>query len=81
MEASEVYIYGSGTSAHQVKIIDKSKRALDISPDAIKSLELALQKPRTSCKYKCLRIKAWWYGIWVMFFKHHGIPPKSGTRY
>jgi hypothetical protein len=81
MEASEVFIYGSGSSAQQVKIIDKSKRALDISPDAVASLELALQKPRTSCKHKCLRFKAFWYGIWVMFFKHHGIPPKSGTRY
>lgn len=81
MESSEIFIYGSGTGAQQVKIIDKSKRAFDISQDAVKSLELALQKPRTSCKHKCLRFKAWWYGIWIMFFKHHGIPPKSGTRY
>ena len=53
MEASEVFIYGSGSSAQQVKIIDKSKRALDISPDAVASLELALQKPRTSCTAGC----------------------------
>lgn len=28
-----------------------------------------------------LRFRAWWYGLWILFFKHHGIPPKSGTRY
>ena len=42
MEASEVYIYGDGGSSKQVKIVDKSKRAFDISSDAVKSLELAL---------------------------------------
>lgn len=81
MESSEVYIYGSGKEGQQVKIIDKSKRAYDIGPDAVKSLELTLQKPRTSCKNRCLRFRAWWYAIWVLFFKHHGIPPKAGTRY
>merc|ERR1712051_365280 len=64
MEASEVFIYGSGDSAKQVKII-----------------ELALQKPRTTCSHKTRRCKGWWYGLWVLFFKHHGAPPKSGTRY
>jgi len=81
MEASEVFIYGSGDGSKQVKIIDKSKRAYDISNDSVKSLELTLQKPRTSCKNRCLRLRAWWYALWVLFFKHHGIPPKSGTRY
>ena len=81
MESSEVFIYGSGKESQQVKIIDKSKRAFDISSDAVKSLELAMQKPRTSCKHKMLRFRAWFYGLWVMFFKHHGIPPKAGTRY
>ena len=81
MESSEIYIYGSGQSSKEVKIIDKSKRAFDISGDAVKSLELALQKPRTSCKHKMLRFRGWWYSLWVLFFKHHGIPPKAGTRY
>ena len=81
MEASEVFIYGSGDSAKQVKIIDKSKRAFDVGSDAVKSLELALQKPRTTCSHKTRRCKGWWYGLWVLFFKHHGAPPKSGTRY
>jgi len=81
MESSEVYIYGSGQSSKEVKIVDKSKRAFDISGDAVKSLELALQKPRTSCKNKCLRFRGWWYALWILFFKHHGIPPKAGTRY
>ena len=81
MESSEVFIYGNGGSSKQVKIIDKSKRAFDISSDAVKSLELALQKPRTSCKHRMQRFRGWWYGLWILFFKHHGIPPKSGTRY
>lgn len=81
MESSEVFIYGDGGSAKQVKIVDKSKRAFDLSNDAVKSLELALLKPRTSCKHKMLRFRAFWYGLWILFFKHHGIPPKSGTRY
>ena len=81
MESSEVYIYGTGNNTSKsVKIIDKSKRAFDIGSDAVKSLELALQKPRTSCKHKMLRFRAWWYALWILFFKHHGIPPKSGTR-
>ena len=42
MESSEVFIYGSGKESQQVKIIDKSKRAFDISSDAVKSLELAI---------------------------------------
>mmetsp|Transcript_22052 Transcript_22052/g.29464 ORF Transcript_22052/g.29464 Transcript_22052/m.29464 type:complete len:171 (-) Transcript_22052:290-802(-) len=28
-----------------------------------------------------LRCRGFWYAIWVLFFKHHGIPPKAGTRY
>merc|ERR1712003_597077 len=81
MESSEVYIYGEGGESKSVKIIDKSKRAFDISNDAVKSLELALQKPRGGCKYKWTRCRGWWYSLWILFFKHHGIPPKSGTRY
>jgi hypothetical protein len=42
MEHSEVYIYGSNEASRKVKIVDKSKRAFDISPDAVKSFELAL---------------------------------------
>ena len=81
MQASEVFIYGSGESGKQVKIIDKSKRAFDISSDSVKSFELALQKPRSDCKHKMLRCRGWFYSVWILFFKHHGIPPKSGTRY
>jgi len=28
-----------------------------------------------------LRFRGWWYAIWTLFFKHHGIPPKSGSRF
>lgn len=81
MEQSEVYIYGSAESSRKVKIVDKSKRAFDISPDAVKQFELALQKPRNTCKHKMVRCRGFWYALWVLFFKHHGIPPKAGTRY
>lgn len=81
MESSEVFIYGSGSGAQQVKIIDKSKRAYDISHDAIESFELALRKPKRKCSHKMVKCRGWWYALWVLFFKHHGIPPKSGTRY
>lgn len=40
-----------------------------------------MRKPRTSCKYKMLRCRGFWYALWVLLFKHHGIPPKVGTRY
>jgi len=81
MQSSQVYIYGSSESSRDVKIVDKSKRAFDISSDAVKGLELALKKPRTSCKHKMTRCRGWWYALWLLFFKHHGIPPRSGTRY
>ena len=61
--------------------MDKSKRAFDISNDAVKSLELTLRKPRNACKHKMLRFRSFWYALWVLCFKHHGIPPKAGTRF
>lgn len=81
MQSSEVFIYGSGDSSSKVKIVDKSKRAFDISNDAVKSLELTLRKPRSTCKHKMLRFRGFWYALWVLCFKHHGIPPKAGTRF
>lgn len=81
MQSSEIYIYGSSESSRSVKIVDKSKRAFDISNDAVKSLELTLRKSRSSCKHKMLRFRGFLYAFWVLCFKHHGIPPKAGTRY
>lgn len=81
MQSSEVYVYGSGATTRQVKIIDKSKRAFDTSGEAVKSLELTLRKPRSACKHTMLRIRGFFYALWLLCFKHHGIPPRQGTRY
>ena len=41
MQESEIFIHGTDKT-QSVKIIDKSKRAFDISPDSTKGLELAI---------------------------------------
>ena len=43
MENSEIMIHGQSYET-QVKIVDKSKRAFDISVESTRALELALQK-------------------------------------
>ena len=72
MEESEVYLRGESQA---IKIIDKTKRAFDISLDSTKAFELALQKPRDSCKYRCIRFRAMFYSLWLLMMKHHGKPP------
>ena len=80
MQESEVYIYGG--ESKQVKILDKSKRAFDISPDSTKALEMSLHKPRNSCKYKWQRFKAFWYSLFLLALKHHGMPPsRTGLNF
>lgn len=74
MEESEIHLYGQNTSEF-VKIIDKSKRAYAVDSEAIKSFEIALQKPRNECKHKVTRCRATCYAWWLLCFKHHGKPP------
>jgi hypothetical protein len=83
MLESTVNIYGSDEGSTRVKILDKSKRAFDISAEATKALEISLQKPRSACKYKCKRINAWFYALFTLAFKYHGKPPSrtSSTFY
>lgn len=64
--------------SQEVQIIDKSKRAFDISFDSTKAFELALQKSRVGCKYSCIRFRAMWYSLWLTMLKHHGRPPGRG---
>ena len=59
----------------EVRIIDKSKRAYDISHESTKALELVLQKDKKRCKHSCVRTKSVFYSLWIMLFKLHGIPP------
>lgn len=63
----------------EVKIIDKSKRAYDISPQATKSLELALLKDRSGCAHCFTNIRATFYSLWLQLLKHHGKPPNRGS--
>ena len=79
MQDSDIYLIGSD-NARSVKIIDKSKRAFDISPESTKGLELAIQKPRNKCKHKVQMFKAKLIALWILMFRHHGIPPtQRGT--
>jgi len=75
MNSSEVYIEGD---SFDVTIIDKSKRAYDISLDSTKACALALQKSRIGCKYSFIRFRAMWYSLWLLMLKHHGRPPGRG---
>ena len=76
MQESEIYIHGSDRTK-SVKIIDKSKRAFDIGPESTKSLELAIRKERNRCKHKLQMFKAKMIALWILMFKHHGIPPSQ----
>jgi len=75
MSEQKVYAHGSDKEGVAVKIVDKSKRAYDISADAVKSFELTISKPRNSCKYSCRGINAWFYSLFILCFKFHGKPP------
>jgi len=81
MEESTVEIHGNPQYTHNVKIIDKSKRAYSFSLDSTKAFELSLQKPRNECKHKCTRFRATLYAMWILFFKHHGKPPGKQGLY
>ena len=78
-QESQVYIHGAPERTRSVKIIDKSKRAFDISLESTKSFELAIWKPRNSCKYRIRNIKAFFISLWTLMFRHHGIPPNADT--
>jgi len=74
METSQVMIHGTDIQT-EVRIIDKSKRAYDISLESTKALEKALLKDKKRCKHTCARTKSVFYSTWILMFKLHGIPP------
>ena len=80
MEESSVFIHGANT-LKKVKIVDKSKRAFEISNQSTQEIELALQKPRDSWNHKFLKLKGVIFAFWLLLFKHHSLPPKKGSRY
>lgn len=80
MQTSQVTIHGTGLSS-EVKIIDKSKRAYDISTDATRNLEAKLRKDRKRCKHNCVRFKSVVYSLWLLLFKMHGKPPQSNLGF
>lgn len=76
MEVSSVMIHGTDIQT-EVRIIDKSKRAFDISVESTKALEMVLQKDKKRCKHNCARTKSVFYSLWIMLFKLHGAPPTA----
>lgn len=69
-----VQIHGTNQTT-EVKIVDKSKRAYDISIDSTRALETVLQKDPKRFKHICPRIRSVFYSAFVLFFKFHGSPP------
>lgn len=79
MEMSEILVHGELLGTH-VKIIDKSKRAFEISYDSSRALELALKKDRKKCSNCCVRIKSVFYSAYLMYFKSSGKPPGTSLN-
>lgn len=71
-----VMIHGTGRE-EQVQIVDKSKRAFDISVEATRLLEIKLQKEKKHCKHSCTRLKSVFYSLFILLFKFHGAPPTA----
>lgn len=74
MEVDTVMIHGQQTT-HDIKIIDKSKRAYDTSFESTQLMEKVLLKDKKRCKHNCARSKSVFYSMWIMLFKLHGSPP------
>ena len=78
MEMSEILVHGELLGTH-VKIIDKSKRAFEISYDSSRALELALKKGKPRCSNCSTRLKSVFYSTYLMYFKSSGKPPGSNS--
>lgn len=78
MENSEIMIHGQ-TYESQIKIVDKSKRAFDISVESTRALELALQKDQKTCSNVLTRFKSVLYSIWLLLLKNNGKPPGADS--
>jgi hypothetical protein len=64
-----------------VKIIDKSKRAFDLSKDSTLALELSIRKTRGGCYHRCSRARSFFYAQWLSMFKYHGSAPRQEGLY
>jgi len=71
-----VQIHGTNIQ-NEVRIVDKSKRAYDISVDSTRALEQVLQKDRKKFKHICPRINSVFYSLFVLLLKFHGSPPTA----
>jgi hypothetical protein len=74
IEVSMVMIHGTNEK-QEVKIVDKSKRAYDISLESTKALEEVLQKDKKRFKHICARTQSVFYSVFIMLLKYHGSPP------
>ena len=57
--------------------VDTRIRAFAHSIDAAKMFEVAIRKPRNSCKYRMYSLKGLVEGIFMMFVNRHGSPTDS----
>jgi hypothetical protein len=65
----------SSSGVKTVKLVDKSRRAFSVSIESSKAFELAIRKPRTKPKHIVTKIRAFFYGIFLLLVKHHAKPP------
>lgn len=72
MDSSRAIINGQTVN---VKILDKSKRAFDLSVESTEALEFAISKKKGGCCNAIVGFFSWWYSLWLLSLKHHGKPP------
>jgi len=65
----------SGDTVKTVKLVDKSRRAFSVSIESTKAFEIAIRKPRNKAKHIVTKIRASFYGLFLLLVKHHGKPP------
>lgn len=67
--------------SHNVKILDKSKRAYDCSIESTRALEMAVHKDDRSCSTCPTRFKSVVYSLWIMLLKYHGKAPEGWLNF
>lgn len=76
MMTSTVMVHGTNIE-REVKIVDKSKRAYDISIESTRLMESVLLKDKKRFKHVCARTQSVFYSVFIMLFKFHGSPPTA----
>jgi len=80
MQESTIMLHGT-SQHHNVKIMDKSKRAYDCSIESTRALEMAITKDDRQCSNCPTRFKSICYSVWILMFKAHGRAPMSNLNF